>query len=165
MKLVNAICFDKTGTLTTGNFLIEKIIGDNKQLNLIYELEKNSLHPLAKSYSNWYQKNYSSKDNSEYKDSLIKEMAGVGIVYKNKNVEYKITSLHYAKKNKFKLNDSLLDELKSLDENKLYSYIVLSKNNKVLTIVVLTDELRENVVKSIGLFNKLKIKTLFSNRG
>lgn len=46
-------------------------------------------------------------------------MAGVGIVYKNKNVEYKITSLHYAKKNKFKLNDSLLDELKSLDENKL----------------------------------------------
>ncbi|MDE7088081.1 MAG: HAD-IC family P-type ATPase, partial [Malacoplasma sp.] len=65
MKLVNAVAFDKTGTLTTGNFILEKIIGENN-LNLIYELESFSLHPLAKSYVNWFLEN-----NKDYKTKKI----------------------------------------------------------------------------------------------
>ncbi|WP_160162154.1 heavy metal translocating P-type ATPase [Malacoplasma penetrans] len=162
MKYVDAICFDKTGTLTTGNFVIEKTIGDLNSLNIIYELEKKSLHPLAKSYVSWFQKNHdSNKSNKskEFKEDLIKEIAGIGIVYKENKDEYKITSLHYAQNNKFKFSNEILDNIKTLEDDKLYSHIVLSKNNVVLTIVVLSDELRENVVRSIELFNKLKIKT------
>lgn len=159
MKYVDAICFDKTGTLTTGNFVIEKTIGDLKSLNIIYELEKKSLHPLAKSYVSWFQKNHDATKSKEFKEDLIKEIAGVGIIYKENKNEYKITSLHYAQNNKFKFSNEILDSIKTLDDDKLYSYIVLSINNVVSTIVVLSDELRENVARSIELFNKLKIKT------
>lgn len=159
MKLVDSICFDKTGTLTTGNFIIEKIIGDQNYLNLIYELETKSLHPLAKSFVSWYQKNNQLKNENILDPKQIKEIAGVGIIYQKNNLEYKITSLHYAKENKFKFSNLILKELESLDSDKLYSYIAFSKNNEVVSIVVLSDELRENVVKTMKLFNKLKIKT------
>ena len=158
MKQLNAIAFDKTGTLTTGNFLVEKTIGDISKLSLIYELESASFHPLAKSYVTWFQENNLTKEKITNSKN-VKEIAGVGIVWKHKNETYTISSLHYVRNQNFSLNKKIEEEIQNLSNNKLYSFIVLSKNKKVVTVIALTDELRPNVKKTIDLFNKLKIKT------
>lgn len=51
---VDKVVFDKTGTLTTGKFQIKKInsynnISEQKIIDVLFNLEKNSSHPLAKS--------------------------------------------------------------------------------------------------------------------
>lgn len=57
-KNIKQIVFDKTGTLTTGNF---EIIDFNTTLNeddfksLVYSLEKQSIHPIAKSIAKQWQ--------------------------------------------------------------------------------------------------------------
>ncbi|MDE5545653.1 MAG: cation-translocating P-type ATPase, partial [Malacoplasma sp.] len=158
MKFVNAVAFDKTGTLTTGNFILEKYIGKNN-LSLIYQLESFSLHPLAKSYVEWFLKNNENLKLKKLNSKNIKEVPGIGIVYKEKNDIYTISSLHYVKEKRFFISNKINEEIANLPDNKLYSYIVLSKNKKVETIVVLVDELRPNVKKTIELFKKLKIKT------
>ncbi|MDE7099606.1 MAG: HAD-IC family P-type ATPase, partial [Malacoplasma sp.] len=158
MKLVNAVAFDKTGTLTTGNFVLEKIVGENN-LNLIYELESFSLHPLAKSYVNWFLKNNKNYKTKKINSKNLKEIPGLGIVYKEKNNTYTITSLHYVKEKNFFIPENINKEIANLPNDKLYSFIALSKNKKVKTIVVLGDELRPNAKKTIELFKKLKIKT------
>ena len=62
-KLANTshIVFDKTGTLTTGKFKISEIKlfqGKEKEIkNIIYNIEKHSSHPIAKSLCHTY-KNY-----------------------------------------------------------------------------------------------------------
>ncbi|MDE5949945.1 MAG: HAD-IC family P-type ATPase, partial [Malacoplasma sp.] len=158
MKLVNAVAFDKTGTLTTGNFILEKIIGENN-LNLIYELESFSLHPLAKSYVNWFLENNKDYKTKKINSKNLKEIPGLGIVYREKNNVYTISSLHYVKEKNFFIPENISKKITNLPDNKLYSFIVLSKNKKVKTIVVLGDELRPNAKKTIELFKKLKIKT------
>ena len=50
---VKSIVFDKTGTLTTGKFIVSNfnaINEDEKKIkNIIYNIEKHSSHPIAKS--------------------------------------------------------------------------------------------------------------------
>lgn len=45
---VQAIAFDKTGTLTHGKFEVTNYIGDERYLDYIYSIEKESTHPISK---------------------------------------------------------------------------------------------------------------------
>ena len=85
------IVFDKTGTLTNGKFIIKKfnvIKGDkNKISNIIYNIEQNSNHPIAKSLCNYF-----IKFNSPIHISNIKEEKGVSISAEIENNKYTIGS-------------------------------------------------------------------------
>ena len=76
-KLANTsnIVFDKTGTLTTGKFEISQLKlfqGQEKEIkNIIYNIEKHSSHPIAKSLCYTYKDYY-----SPLKLNNIKEVKG-----------------------------------------------------------------------------------------
>ena len=88
---IKNIVFDKTGTLTNGEFQISNIsCYDSKEeevKNIIYNLEKNSSHPIAKSLCKIF-KNYHK--NLDLKD--IKETKGLGISANINGINYKIGS-------------------------------------------------------------------------
>ena len=58
---IKNIVFDKTGTLTTGKFVVSEfksIEGDEKEIqNIIYNIEKHSSHPIAKSLCSAFERN------------------------------------------------------------------------------------------------------------
>ena len=84
---IKNIAFDKTGTITTGRFRINKfelIEGEeNKIKNIIYNLEKHSSHPIAKSILNEFSNFSKSLELSE-----ISEIVGRGISAKYNGSQY-----------------------------------------------------------------------------
>ena len=53
---LKTLCFDKTGTISSGNYILEKVVGNKEYLKHLVALEKRSDHPiaqyLAKTFSN-----------------------------------------------------------------------------------------------------------------
>lgn len=81
---VQKVVFDKTGTLTTGKFSVKKIISFNgiaeqKIIDLLFSIEKNSSHPVAKSLVESLK---SKAINVEL--NAVKEENGVGISAQDK---------------------------------------------------------------------------------
>mgnify|MGYP001261379359 FL=1 len=129
---IKSIIFDKTGTLTNGKFEISKlniIEGDEKEIkNIIYNIEKHSSHPIAKSLCNKF-KNFSSP----LKLNKIKEEKGKGISAEINGNNYSIESA------KFK------NDIKKTD-------LSIVKNNQVIATLDINDCLKSNakaVIKDI----------------
>ena len=121
---IKSIIFDKTGTLTNGKFEISKlniIEGDEKEIkNIIYNIEKHSSHPIAKSLCNKF-KNFSSP----LKLNKIKEEKGKGISAEINGNNYSIESA------KFK------NDIKKTD-------LSIVKNNQVIATLDINDCLKSN---------------------
>ena len=75
---IKTVVFDKTGTLTTGKFKINKLVCQEniKQevINIIYNLEIHSSHPIAKSIVNHFK-----NEAQALKLNNLKEIKGKGI--------------------------------------------------------------------------------------
>ncbi|OYD26647.1 Cu+-exporting ATPase [Mycoplasma testudineum] len=147
IKEVKAIAFDKTGTITTGKFNVNKVINTSEDEEILKTLEMNSLHPLAKSVVQFLN-DYKSVELQD-----IKEEAGIGVFGKFNNFEYSATSLNYALQNNFNFN--------AVSQNTLNdgSAIVFAKNNTVINVYLLKDELRKNTTQALAKLNNLKIKS------
>lgn len=87
---VDTIVFDKTGTLTKGVFEISKInsnnIEDYQLIKTAYILERLSIHPVAKSISEYYIKNIN--EDLEFEIENFEEISGFGLkgVYNNEEI-------------------------------------------------------------------------------
>lgn len=77
LSKVKTLVFDKTGTLTTGEFHLDNVValqGDETYiLDLVYNLEKYSSHPIAKALTDII------KPHSEIIFENIEEIKGIGI--------------------------------------------------------------------------------------
>lgn len=160
IKKINKIVFDKTGTLTTGNLQIVKVIGDVNNLKKIYEMEKISFHPLSKAIVKYCVDNKYNVNNTQETNANFVEIAGVGIFDKTNN-EY-VCSLNYALKNNYQIHPSIVDEYNKyseyLKQNKsLQTIVVYLKNNMILNILYLEDEIRKDALFVINKFKKMKI--------
>lgn len=142
---VKKVVFDKTGTLTTGKFSIKKIVSYNgteeqKIIDLLYAIEKNSSHPIAKSLV----ENLKSKvTNLEL--SNVKEEKGLGISATDKDG------------NVIKAGSFRIAENKS--ENKEHN-IYLMINGTLAGGVDLEDEIQPYAKEAIGLLNGAGIETI-----
>lgn len=150
---INHVIFDKTGTLTYGKFSVSNIIllNDNKDaLNILYTLESNSNHPIAKGISN-HLKDKAKRINI----NDIKNEVGFGIlgIYNEKVVG--AVSPNYLKENKIDYDIKQYEELIKKGETVIY----LFKEKDVLAIVSLKDEIKPNAKKAIKSLHKMGIKT------
>ncbi|WP_051675915.1 heavy metal translocating P-type ATPase [Ureaplasma canigenitalium] len=154
IKKINAVCFDKTGTLTHGKLVLDKVVGDYDYLSVMNSMEQVSIHPLAKAFVNYAQRNDIKPDESV---TNIEEIAGVGIVAKKDNDTFHMISYKYARENGFIFDVDLTDEIKNQDA--LYSYVCLAKNKIVKTILIFVDQIREDAYETIKWLNSNGIKT------
>lgn len=154
-RKIDAVVFDKTGTLTKGEFKVNNFTTykDKKEvLNIIYSLEKNSNHPIAKGIIKYATENNANELNVE----TFKNISGVGIKGVINNKTYMAVSSNYVLKEKIEYDKKLVDKL----YNEGNSITILLEDNKVIGIISLEDEIRESSYKVIDELKKLNIKTI-----
>jgi Cd2+/Zn2+-exporting ATPase len=138
---IKEIIFDKTGTITTGNFLDYKleILDNNYQeetiITYLVSGETLSNHPIAKSIITIFDKT------NKVKVTNFKETPGKGITFKIKEDIIKIGSSSFCN---IKDNDN---------------YIYINVNNKNISRLKLTDEIKKDAKSTIERLKKLGIKT------
>jgi Cu+-exporting ATPase len=131
------IVFDKTGTLTTGEFKIKEIkLFENIELsfirNLIFSLEINSSHPIAK--------------------SLVKELSVAEMINLEGVEEFKGKGLKaFFNNQEIKIGTSSFVNQKALNDYNLY----LTINQHLVAAISITDEIKPDAV---NLIRKLKLK-------
>lgn len=146
---MDSIIFDKTGTLTTGELKVIEIknntvLSEGDFLSIIYSLEKNTDHPIAKSIVNFCKE----KNVKELDISDLKVIAGMGVqaVYNDKEILI----------GKRKFIEEKLGKLELNIENELLT-IFISIGNDFAGFVVLEDEISKDAFEII---KKLKEKNI-----
>lgn len=146
---MDSIIFDKTGTLTTGELKVIEIknntvLSEGDFLSIIYSLEKNTDHPIAKSIVNFCKE----KNVKELDISDLKVIAGMGVQANYDGKEILI--------GKRKFIEEKLGKLELNIENELLT-IFISIGNEFAGFVVLEDEISKNAFEII---KKLKEKNI-----
>lgn len=145
---IDMVIFDKTGTITTGkpkvkNFIVEKGNALDPLTSIIYNMAKQSSHPISKAIVNHF---FLSQD----LDLSTKEIPGKGIeCFYNEN-KYQIGRFN-AKKN---LN---LGKSSLLLESKGQTIVWIYKNQKQIGFISLQDTIREDAPKSVNFLKSKKI--------
>ena len=159
---IKTMVFDKTGTLTTGKFKINKLVcqEDIKQevINIIYNLEIHSSHPIAKSIV----KHFKSKAHTLALDNL-KETKGKGIEAQWNGNNYKLGSssfVNYSEENYhlFLQKDNLIIAKISCNDHvkELTSETIEKLKSDQISIVLLSGDKEEHcqaIAKKIGIKN------------
>jgi len=165
------IIFDKTGTLTNGEFKIHELKKWNENYHaesIIYELEKHSAHPIAKSLVKHLE-----SDKTNIKFDIVNELKGKGFdATDTKGNSYQFGSAKFTRitdpvlENDFqlflKINQELVAALSISDEIKsgakdLTSYF----NNKNIETVLLSGDKQQ---KCDALAGELNIQEVFANQ-
>lgn len=146
---MDSIIFDKTGTLTTGELKVVEIknntdLSAGDFLSIIYSLEKNTDHPIAKSIVNFCKE----KNVKELDISDLKVIAGMGVQANYDGKEILIGKRKYIEEKLGKLELNIENELLT---------IFISIGNEFAGFVVLEDEISKNAFEII---KKLKEKNI-----
>ncbi|MBL0049326.1 MAG: cadmium-translocating P-type ATPase [Bacteroidetes bacterium] len=141
---IKTIVFDKTGTLTTGNFILNDLIkladvDESTLRNLIFSLELNSSHPIAKSLVNQLK-------GKAQKIELhsIQEEKGLGI------------SASDTSGNSYFIGHNRNNHISSNHNSSL----ILTKNNQLIASLNIKDEVKISARECISTLKKLGIKTI-----
>ena len=141
-KNIKQVVFDKTGTLTTGKFKItafHSILPEEEFKQIVFSLEKYSLHPLAKAIANeWKYKNFMRWQH-------ISEIKGKGMEATDKEGNtYQAGS--------YKIASTLTQD---------YAHnIYIIKNNQLIGWIDLADEIRPEAKAVISHLKIAGIKTI-----
>lgn len=142
---IKNIVFDKTGTLTTGDFKIKNILTFNnvsktEAEEILVVLEQHSSHPIAKSIVSELKSVVTNK-----KFTNIKEEKGIGITATDEqNNLYSVGSYKTA-----------AHLTKEVNHN-----IYVLKNNELIAVVDIEDEIKSNVKETIKAFQNQNIESI-----
>ncbi|MGL4952099.1 MAG: heavy metal translocating P-type ATPase [Mycoplasma sp.] len=150
IKNLNAVAFDKTGTLTHGKFsVINSTDTNNKYNDIIFSLEKQSIHPLANSLVTYLKE----KDAKEISLIDYQEEVGFGLSARIENSIYTISGV-----NKL-LNRGFTNRVESCNEEPGVVNLGLAKGNDIVAIISMKDELNANAKNVIEYLHKNNLET------
>lgn len=153
--LIKTVVLDKTGTITYGEPKVTDFInyGNEDVLSIVYSIENKSEHPLAKAIIDYAKKN--DVQQVEIKDYKSVEGQGLQATYnndtfmignkknlKNAHVEHKI--------------EAKLEEFAREGKTPL----VVVKNNELISIICLKDEIKSNSKLAVSELQKMGIKVV-----
>jgi len=142
-KNIKQVVFDKTGTLTTGKFIVADFkfftgeVQDFKKL--VYNIEKYSLHPIARSITE------SWKTNNEIRWKVIEEIKGLGM--KAEDAE---GNIYYA--GSYKIAEAYTKD----DTHNIY----VVKNQDLIGWIDVEDEVRPEANAVVNYLHSKGIKTI-----
>lgn len=157
---VNKIAFDKTGTLTYGKLNVNDIenfseFSDETIMSLISSLESKSEHPIAKSVTEYLDKKNIKKENVE--NFKMKIARGVeGEILGNK---YFCGNEKYFRENNINVKDNIKEKIEKYS-NEAKNIILFGDEKEVLSIVTLSDTLRENAKEMVENLKSFEIEPL-----
>ncbi len=150
MENIDVVLFDKTGTLTKGYpEVVEYLSNDDVSESIIYSIEKKSEHPLALAFVKYFEE----KGVKRYRVEEFEQLEGKGIRAIIKNQEYLLGNEILMKDNNVDLN--IYREKINQYSNEGSTVILLSKNNKLISLAAISDDLRD---ESMSLISRLKNK-------
>lgn len=148
LSTVNTVILDKTGTITKGNLeVVEVKAFDDHFLEILYSLEMNSSHPLAKAIVDYCLNNKTQK----LKTTSVTE-------YKGKGLEGTINKKVYYSGNATLMKEHGIDVSKH--DTKHFSVIYVASNDKLIGYVLISDVVKKSSVKAIHLMKKLGLKVV-----
>ncbi len=142
-KDINVILFDKTGTITTGQLTVVDHNLDNEVLNVIANIEENSIHPLAKAIVNYVI------DKAKFKKipiTEIEEISGQGIKGKFNNDIFKIGKPIYS--------ENYLNFLENGE-----TVLEVTKNDEIIGFIRISDMLKADAANTIAKIKELGLIT------
>jgi len=157
---VNKIAFDKTGTLTYGKLNVNDIenfseFSDEKIMSLISSLESKSEHPIAKSVTEYLDKKNIKKEVVE--NFKMKIARGVeGEILGNK---YFCGNEKYFRENNINIKDNVKEKIEKYS-SEAKNIILFGDEKEVLSIVTLSDTLRENEKEMVEKLKSFEIEPL-----
>ena len=157
---VNKIAFDKTGTLTYGKLNVNDIenfseFSDERIMSLISSLESKSEHPIAKSVTEYLDEKNIKKENVE--NFKMKIARGVeGEILGNK---YFCGNEKYFRENNINVKDNIKEKIEKYS-NEAKNIILFGDEKEVLSIVTLSDTLRENAKEMVENLKSFEIEPL-----
>ena len=157
---VNKIAFDKTGTLTYGKLNVNDIenfseLSDEKIMSLISSLESKSEHPIAKSITEYLDEKNIKKENVE--NFKMKIARGVeGEILGNK---YFCGNEKYLKENNINIKENVKEKIEKCS-SEAKNIILFGDEKEVLSIVTLSDTLRENAKEMVENLKSFEIEPL-----
>lgn len=155
---IKAIVFDKTGTLTKGKPAVKQIVNysslsEDELISLFYSLEDKSEHPLSNAV-----KEFASTHNiNKVEVSEFFIAPGFGLKGKIKNEVYMIGSLSYVRNILKKNYEHLRKDVEKYSSSG-YTPLVLFTKEKVLGMLLVQDEMKENSKKTIELLQSKNIE-------
>lgn len=157
---VNKIAFDKTGTLTYGKLNVNDIenfseFSDETIMSLISSLESKSEHPIAKSVTEYLDEKNIKKENVE--NFKMKIARGVeGEILGNK---YFCGNEKYFRENNINIKDNVKEKIEKYS-SEAKNIILFGDEKEVLSIVTLSDTLRENAKEMVEKLKNFEIEPL-----
>ena len=155
---VDVFVFDKTGTLTIGRPIVSSIksYGNNYDRDLSYlkAVEKESDHPLAKAIVNYIDNN-----NNNLKVENTKVIKGGGIKANINSDEIVVGNLKLMASEQIEITNNMFNYIKFL-ENEGNSLVITAINNKIVIVMGIKDQIRNDVLAEIKRLKKLGVKEL-----
>lgn len=156
---ITAIAFDKTGTITKGRPEVQEfklISGDKSEvLNLAYNLEGHSEHPLAKSVVSYVE---SARKMKQLSVTEFKAMAGQGLQGNIGGKTYYFGSSRYMAELKV-LGADGKKEVETM-QKKGYTVLCLADEKRLLGLFGVQDDIKETSKEAIAKLKKRGIKTI-----
>lgn len=142
-KDINVILFDKTGTITTGQLTVVDHNIDDEVLNIIANIEENSIHPLAKAIVNYVI------DKAKFKKITItdiEEISGQGIKGKFNNDIFKIGKPIYT--------ENYLNFLENGE-----TVLEVTRNDEIIGYIRISDVLKADAANTMTKIKELGLIT------
>lgn len=147
---IRTVIMDKTGTITANKpKIIKEIKLDKDFAKVIYNLEKNSKHPIAKAILEKYQDIDMSFDS-------FKEISGRGIKAIKAQDTYLAGNEKLMEENGIIVTPDLLKEAKE----KAYSYVLVAKNRELLGLVYIADVIKDESIEAVKELKELGVKSV-----
>ena len=149
---INAVVLDKTGTITTGEphvVLVEMISSINRDeaIKILYTLEKQSSHPLAKSIVDYF-------DTSDGLENIqTQEISGHGMEAKIGNDLWQIGRFDYT------IHPEIKEKIRQCTMLG-HSIVSIIKNGELIGFVALMDTIRKDIEHVIKALDLEKIHTV-----
>lgn len=153
---INFLAFDKTGTITKGKPVVTNcfIQDDNPDLmKVALTLESKSTHPLAEAIVDYLQERNFKPDMI----TQVEDIPGFGVVTEIDGIKYQVGSRRLVNQYE-KPIEIIRNEEKWKAEAKTLVY--MSKNNVVVALFALQDEVRDHVASTIQSIKSLGIRPM-----